>query len=61
MTMSKRYVDKEPGCDLVLGNQCPTVCGGTWKEWSVGKDFQVAPSISVTCKGTFITTNSDYP
>ena len=39
-----------PGCELVAGNQCPTVCGGTWKEWQSG--WQLAPSISVACKGT---------
>ena len=56
--MSKRFGDKEPGCDLVLGNKCPNVCGGTWKEWQSG--WQVAPSINVICKGTFSTNNSDY-
>merc|ERR1712203_54200 len=37
-----------PGCELVAGNQCPTVCGGTWKEWRSG--WELAPSMSVTCK-----------
>ena len=60
--MSRINRDTEPGCDLVLENQCPTVCGGTWKEWQLDeRQWKVAPSISVTCKGTFSTNNSDYP
>ena len=45
-----------PGCELVAGNQCPTVCGGRWKEWRSG--WELAPSISVTCKGTLRKNNS---
>ena len=47
-------------CDLVMGNKCPSVCEGTWKELqNISNTFawQQAPDISVTCKGTPIKTN----
>jgi len=41
-------------CDLVMGNKCPSVCGGTWKELrqinNITMAWQQAPNISVTCK-----------
>ena len=48
-------------CDLVMGNKCPSVCGGTWKEFrqinNITFAWQQAPNISVTCKGTLVKTN----
>ena len=52
------FVPLPNSCDLVMGNKCPSVCGGTWKELQqISNDtlgWQQAPNISVTCKGTII-------
>ena len=51
-------------CDLVMGNKCPSVCGGTWKEYqqinNVTLAWQQAPDISVTCKGTLFKPNQHF-
>ena len=56
------YYSQNPGgCELVMGNKCPSVCGGRWMEWMDGGDgnwaWFVSPSISITCKGNLLLDN----